>query len=235
MGKSFRLKKGKHGYEIREAILDSGKIIRKYYYKNKQAYRVILKSRISLRLAGLALIEKDIRNMKSWLNYIDELYGRDANEGIIIASDRAKFNIIKGLYIAFLASYGKCFTNCKGRNAQLEKSNLDEKYHQLHEELMRQRHNYVAHSGDDKVEDSAVALVFPQQRNAIEKVEIFTELSQPDFMDGFNEVDIIDLVDHLHEIVKERMKQLTEKILKEEVLVKSYEEWRQQGKQSIKY
>ncbi|MEN8992562.1 MAG: hypothetical protein ACN6NW_05795 [Acinetobacter amyesii] len=231
---TYRNYKGNHGYQIREIVLKLGHVIRKYFYKNKQAYRVLLTSKLSLRLAGLALIEKDIRNIISWLNYIEYLYGEDKKEGILIASDRDKFNIVKGLYVAFLASYGKCFTNCKGRNAQLERSNLDPKYHQLHDELMRQRHNYVAHSGDDKVESAEIALVFPQQRNAIDKVQIFTELFQPDYMNGFNETDTLDLVNHMHALVQTKISDLTTKIMKEEVFIKSYDEWKKIGKDSIK-
>ena len=221
MTKPYRTYKGKHGYEIKEIVLKTGRVIRKYNFKNKQAYRVLLTSKISLRLAGFALIEKDIRNIISWLDYIDTLYKDDSVKGVIIASDRSKFNIVKGLYIAFLSSYGKCFTKCKGRNAKLEKSNIDDKYHQLHEELMRQRHNYVAHSGDDKVENSAIALVFPQQRNAMDKVELFTELFQPDFMDGFNDTEIMELVHHIHSFVKSKITELTQKIMEEEIAIRS--------------
>lgn len=99
---------------------------------------------------------------------------------------------------------------------------------------MRQRHNYVAHSGDDKVENSAIALVFPQQRNAMDKVELFTELFQPDFMDGFNDTEIMELVHHIHSFVKSKITELTQKIMEEEIAIRSYEEWRKIGKDSIK-
>lgn len=233
MENSFRKTKGKHGYEITEIILPDGEVRRKYFYKRKQAYRVFLKTRLSNRLTGYALIEKDIRNIKSWLRYIDDLFGDGRKEGIIIASNREKFNIIKGLYIAFLASYGKCFTNCKGRNAKLEKVNLEEQYYHLHDELMRQRHNYVAHSGDDKVETADIALVFPQQRNALDRMNLFTELSQPDYMGKFHDMELLGLVEHIHRIVEKKINELTNKIMNEEVFTEMPEYWVKKGKTSL--
>ena len=68
----------------------------------------------------------------------------------------------------------------------------------------------------------------------MDKVELFTELFQPDFMDGFNDTEIMALVHHIHSFVKSKITELTQKIMEEEIAIRSYEEWRKIGKDSIK-
>jgi hypothetical protein len=144
-----RIKKESDGWEIREAWdSDTGERTTTYFYKRNKAPRVELKSKLAQQLGAYSLIEKDLRNVIVWLDEIENLHPISARQsGVFAGKDRAVFNLVKGLYVAALTFYGKCFTQCEGRRVKLEKRMLDEKYHQVHDEVMHMRHNFAAHSG----------------------------------------------------------------------------------------
>ena len=41
--------------------------------------------------------------------------------------DRGKYVLIKGLFVAALTFYGKCFSRCEGRRAQMDRNQLDKR------------------------------------------------------------------------------------------------------------
>jgi hypothetical protein len=232
---SWRKTKSTSGFIIHE-ILDANNLkgVRKYFYKNKQAYRITLNSKLAQQLAGYALIEKDLRSALVWLQTIDQIQSDIQTKGSTISVDRDKFNLIKGLYVASLVFYGKCFTKCEGRNAQLNQKNVDKLFFELHKEIMRQRNNFAAHSGAEKIESVTVALVFPQQRNAHHIFDIFTELNQPDVLNKFNDLKFIDLVQEMHKTVCKKKSELQQLIINSDLKEKNLNEWIILGKKAIK-
>ncbi|EOQ71210.1 hypothetical protein [Acinetobacter pittii] len=209
--------------------------IRKYFYKNKPAYRITLNSKLAQQLAGYALIEKDLRSTIIWLETIEKMQeGIKIVKGGSISNDREKFNVIKGLYVASLIFYGKCFTKCEGRNAQLSHKNVDEKFIKLHMEIMKQRHNFAAHSGAEKIESVKVSLVFPQQRNAHHIFDIFTELDQPDVFNLIEDLKFIELVRHQYDIARKKINELRQLIIERDLKEKNIDEWIRLGKKSLK-
>ncbi|MCP4230912.1 MAG: hypothetical protein GY771_12315, partial [bacterium] len=160
-----------------------------YFFKRNRAPRVELKSKLAQQLAGYTLIEKDLRNVITWLNEIDKLHPYDeyVEKGAQISFDRETYNIVKGLYVASLTFYGKCFTSCDGRKLKLKRSFLGEQYRSAHDEVMHMRHNFAAHSGADSFEEVKIALVLHLKKRSNEIPEIYRELSQADFRDDPNE------------------------------------------------
>ncbi|WP_407537476.1 hypothetical protein [Acinetobacter baumannii] len=234
--KKWRKTKSSNGFLIHEIVNPNKDCsgIRKYFYKNKQAYRITLNSRLAQQLAGYALIEKDLRSTIVWLETIEKMQeGIQQVEGGYISTDREKYNIIKGLYIASLIFYGKCFTKCEGRNAQLSQRNIDEKFIQLHIEIIKQRHNFAAHSGAERIESVEVALVFPQQKNAYHIFDIFTELNQPDAFNQFEDLKFIDLVKHQYNIAVKKRNELQKLIIERDLKEKNIDEWIRLGKKSL--
>lgn len=235
--KKWRKIKTSKGFLVHEMIdpINENKGIRKYFYKNKQAYKITLNSKLAQQLAGYALIEKDLRSTLVWLKTIDKIQ-EDITpvKGGSIAHDREKFNLIKGLYIASLIFYGKCFTKCEGRNAQLSRKNINESFKELHDEIIKQRNNFAAHSGAEKIESVQVSLVFPQQRNAHHIFDIFTELNQPDVFNRFGDLKFIDLVKHQYDDVTLKKSELQQLIIDRDLKEKKLEEWIALGKKSIR-
>ncbi len=205
----------------------SGKFHRIYKYKNKSCKSVYIKSRLGEHMAGYALIEKDIRSALVWLRKIKELVGDldgKKDGGFSVNRDREKFNIVKGLFVASLTFYGKCFSKCDGRPVKLERNQLEEKYRAIHDQAIAYRHNFAAHSGAMRLEFARIALVVPEKvkHGRDIPVNLYTEINQPDLAwhSKDKELWFIELLEHTQEMVKGKIKKISDKILNEEVLPK---------------
>lgn len=205
----------------------TGKFHRIYRFKNKPCKSVYLKSRFSEHLAGYALIEKDIRSALIWLKKIESIVG-DIDEkktgAISIARDREVFSLVKGLFVASLTFYGKGFSKCDGRPVKLERTQLDERFRDVHDLAMSYRHNFAAHSGAKRLESASIALVVPVKvkYNKDLPMILYTEINQPDLLwhGKDDEVWFIELLEHAQFVVKEKIKWLSDKIMNEEVMPK---------------
>lgn len=228
-----RIKKEPDGWTIREAWdPKTGKRTTTYFYKRNRAPRIELNSRLAQQLGAYSLIEKDLRNVMVWLDEIEKLHPTtDRAKGVFAGEDRAVFNLIKGLYVAALTFYGKCYTQCEGRRVKLEKRGLDEEFHQVHDEVMHMRHNFAAHSGADNFEEVKIALVFHPKRRVQCLPRIYRELQQPDMAESSDsDLKFIDLVNHAHEKVWEKIRKVEKAIYEREVVPKGFDYWYSRGK-----
>ncbi|WP_036550182.1 hypothetical protein [Nitrincola lacisaponensis] len=222
------------GWVIQE-IIDpkTGERKNRYFYKRNRAPRVQLKSKVAQQLAGYSLIEKDLRNVITWLTEIDKLHPRDSHKSkpFQASPNRETFNIVKGLYVASLTFYGKCFTSCDGRRVKIEKSIIDDKFKEAHEDIMHMRHNFAAHSGADSFEEVKIALVLHPKVKSNMKPEIFRELSQADFKDSHEEdVRFLRLAEHVRRKVISKIDSLAERIYEKEIRPKGKKYWYNQAK-----
>ena len=200
----------------------TGKVYRIYSYKRRACERVELKSRLAEQLAGYTLIEKDLRSVVSWLDEIE----RRHNEGpgrkghsFGRGQDRDNYTLIKGLFVAILTFYGKCFSKCEGRPTKMERAQLDTMFHALHDDCMEYRHNFAAHSGAKKLEHVKVALVYPVKHKTQMEFMIFRELHQPDvFWPKAGAVPLRKLFEHVREKAQAKIDRLAAKIEKEEII-----------------
>jgi hypothetical protein len=187
-----------------------------YLYKRKPCRRVLLKSKLSRQLAGYALIEKDLRSVAIWLKEIAVRHTekpRDPNAPHITSKDRDNYNLVKGLFVAALTFYGKCFSSCDGRPVKLERVQLEKKFHRLHDECILYRHNFAAHSGKAKLETADVALVYRAKIQAKLIFQLNIEMQQPDvFWTDPRDTSLLELVEHVTEIAKRKIDILKLKI-----------------------
>ena len=220
----------KDPWEVKEFLdQQTGRAERIYTFKRKSCKRVILGSRLAQQLAGYTLIEKDLRSVRFWLNEIaTRHYAQPKHSGHSFnhSDDRETYNLIKGLFVASLTFYGKCFTSCQGRKIKLDRLQLAPQFREGHDELMRYRHNFAAHSGAEKFEEVIIALVFPRKK-CDETPRIYHELQQPDlaWTSDEKEISFLKIVEHALELAINKIRLLSDKILIEEVLPKGAEYW----------
>ncbi|CAA2105888.1 hypothetical protein [Variovorax paradoxus] len=207
----------------------TGEIHRTYFYKRKACYRVVLDSPLAKQLAGYTLIEKDLRSALIWIEKIAALADpRPAEQRAYFGQgkDRETYNIIKGLMVATLTFYGKCFAKTGARRIKLERSQLDPRFHKIHDNVMEYRHNFAAHSGDSPIERVEIALVFPQNPRTIAEPNLYRELMQPDHIESSNgQIQTKELIEHVQSFVNQKINFLIEKILREEVAPPGREGW----------
>jgi hypothetical protein len=218
------------GFAVREVLDKStGKAHRFYTYKGRPCHRILLKYKISAQIAGYALIEKDLRSSMHWLEEIEKLHDTTKpfpGDSYGHSKDRAKYLLIKGLFVAALTFYGKCFSRCEGRPVKLERAQLEEKYRDLHDNCIRLRHNFAAHSGAEELEHVDIAVVVPKRRKDSVFPKIYRELTQPDLLRPQNgEMQLLELFEHARQIAIRKMDSLTQKVLSEQVLPKGREYW----------
>jgi hypothetical protein len=217
-------------YAVKEVVEPrSGKVHRLYTYKRKPCRRVVLDTKLAAQLAGYTLIEKDLRNVLVWLAEIDRLHSdgptRKADH-YATSPDREKYNLIKGLFVAALTFYGKCFSKCEGRPVKLERVQLREEFRVLHDTCMKYRHNFAAHSGAERLEHVEIVVVLPLQAKKAVLPNLYREIFQPDLLSPSNgELKLSELIEHVREVVIAKIDLLSKKILKEEVLPMGYEYW----------
>ncbi|MEH6566819.1 MAG: hypothetical protein V7756_15930 [Halopseudomonas sp.] len=104
----------------------TGEVSRTYTHKGKQCKAIPLSSKLCNQLAGYTLIEKDLRSALIWLDEIEKRHNespKDPSHRFGYGTNRENYTIIKGLFVALLTFYGKCFTKCEGRPVKLEKHN----------------------------------------------------------------------------------------------------------------
>lgn len=226
----MRRTKDDSGWEVHE-ILDPHSNLRtnKYFFKRRRAPRIELSDKISQQFAAYALIEKDLRNVLIWLGEIENLHPLKNRTVTKISPNREDFSIVKGLYVAALTFYGKCYTTCEGRRVKLEKNIMDEEFIGVHDDIMHMRHNFAAHSGADSFEEVKIALVLPPNIKSDAKPKIVRELRQPDFMDD-TEKPFQELVKHVQRKVIQKMSQIENKIYENEIAPKGKKYWYKRAK-----
>ncbi|MBZ0226701.1 MAG: hypothetical protein K8F51_12135 [Comamonas sp.] len=201
----------------------TGEVHRKYFYKRKPCNRLVLTSNVAKQLAGYTLIEKDLRSCFAWLDEIGRRHDEqptNPNEHFAHAKNRENYNIIKGLFVAILTFYGKCFTRCEGRRVKLERSKLAPEFYELHDECMSFRHNFAAHSGAEKLEVAKVVAAYPDPKKGKLIIRLYHELNQPDlYWPSAGEMGVRDLIEHVHSIVSEKIESLAYKVQNEEAPV----------------
>ena len=216
-------------WEVQENLdPHTGEITRVYSYNGQPCKRALLDSKLARHMAGYVLIEKDLRNVETWLR---EIEARNTSEATrsgtthIRSTDRERYNLIKGLFVAALTFYGKCFTKCEGRLVKLERAQLDQHFHNVHNECISYRHNFAAHSGAAKLEEAQIALVIPE--TGVDEVLIYRELWQPDLLwSEDEETSFSALVAHVQAIVRAKLDKLGAKIMSEEIVPKGPQYWR---------
>ena len=198
---------------------------RAYYYKDQLAIRVELDSHVARRLAGLTLIEKDIRTVKTWIDALqremrDITAQIDESEMTFLPKDPAAsawIVIVRALFVAIVATYGKLFTSAEGRSGtSLHKSGwVSERFSKLHDDLIHTRNTFAAHSGSDGPERCRVALAIDYTRRNRTPPRIFTELVQPTTVSPPQLKEIGELVEDLQNRVKAKLDKTTEAAYKE--------------------
>ena len=209
---------------------DTGKVTRSYSYKRYPCTRVLLTSKVAKQFTGWVLIEKDLRNVLIWLKKIaseKEDFDQRKAARFVITKDKEKLHLLKGLFVASLTFYGKCFTKCDGRPVKLVPAQLDIRFRPIHEECMQYRHQFAAHSGEAKLEFADAALVFPKKFRTGVQPRIYRELYQP--VDGWlssNDELFIDLVEHARGVVNAKIGKLYDKLLEEEGIPIALAAWK---------
>ncbi|OFJ47808.1 hypothetical protein BA896_001120 [Janthinobacterium lividum] len=204
----------KNTIQVKEFVeQESGKIHRFYTYNGKPCKRVQVDTRLSKQLAGYVLIEKDLRSVIVWLKEINSIRANEPSvSGNVHATNRKTYNVIKGLFVAALTFYGKCFTKCEGRPVKLERRQVEEKYRLKHDELQDFRNNFAAHSGATDIESVKIAVILPRVKKGKVQPAIYSELYQPDFFVAKSgEVEFIDVVESMREVAIKKIKLLNEK------------------------
>ncbi|MCQ8119022.1 hypothetical protein [Methylomonas rosea] len=208
----------------------SGNIERVYKYKKKPCRRLLLDSKLCRQLAGYTLIEKDLRNVLTWLHEIETRHNEGParnDQNVHKPINRENYDLIKGLFVAALTFYGKCFSKCEGRPVKLERAQLDVKFHEIHDNCISYRHNFAAHSGAERLEHVQIALVFPVRFKNNVPFNLYRELNQPYLLwHTSEEIALADLVEHARSIAVSKIDLLSEKIKREEILPNANKYWR---------
>jgi len=185
-----------------------------YYWDDELSPKVKLTGKIVDRYSGYSLIKKDLDNALRWITKVEDLaknfHQDDAR--YVAATDRELFDNIKAFFVAGLTFYGKCFTQTAGRSAGASRDWLDVEHRQLHDLYMKYRHNFAAHSGDEKLEEATTfVLLNPSSGEVLPHLP--TIRIQPDVvMSGLGEKSFSDLIRYVGEKTAEKYDKTSERI-----------------------
>ena len=216
-----------------KAFVDNatGEIHYHYYWKRNKAPKVEITGLLPNKLSGLTLIQKDLGNALRWIKAAKELTPKniDSSKGFYyLADNRSTFDLVKALFVASLTFYGKCFTEANGRSAQVSRDWLDAKHKKAHDYYMMYRHNFAAHSGDEKVELAKTFVLLHPKKNEILPL-LPTMRMQPDLVFTHDdEDDLEELIEYVINLVSQKYNDLAFKITNDLVMVKNIDFWKEQ-------
>lgn len=213
------------GWTIIETFIPGQGLKNKYLYNGEPAPSVQMTDKISEQYGAYTLIEKDLRSVVFWLQEIEKLKPDDFDRW----KKPEKMNLIKGLFVAALTFYAKCFTSCEGRRIKLDKSIFDADDLKTHEVLMSLRHNFAAHSGAEGFEEVKVSLALHPNIESNMKPNLYSELFQPDYISG-EQLAFKDLAEKLRKMVFEKRASVGDKVFEKIVAPKGKEYWYEQAK-----
>ncbi|EPN8550553.1 hypothetical protein AB6D65_18480 [Vibrio alginolyticus] len=183
--------------------------------------------------AGYSLVRKDLKFCIKLLNLALDYAKKYFPEGrgsYVRDEFDSEADILKSLYISLVVTYGKCFTQAKGRKVKLELSEMFSKEEielkELHLELMEQRHQYVAHAGVTLHEKAqAILILHPDQEAGLPPV-LTTMAQHTSTMDVGYYKQCLNLLDHVDkkvsQIVTSKGEALTKSVLAETSLEQLY-------------
>lgn len=210
-------------YWEKHTVLDpaTGELFNRYFYKRKRALRFEVNTPKASVLAGYVLIEKDLRNALTWLITVKELVKNDpqystAKGHIKRGGNKDLYDKTKGLFVAAITFYGKCYSQCKGRKIKLDKRTLDEKYHDIHDAAILLRNNFAAHSGSEKYEFVNVIVAVDAKKRELPLLG--TELSQPDSYLGDTLDEFIGLLEYVKGFVDKKKNQTSDMVYEDDIL-----------------
>lgn len=227
-----------------ESFIDpsTGKGHSRFFWKHKRAFHVELKGVPMERLGGFSLISKDLEKVSAWASMANEQMPSDVklenteNKRYFILSERKKYDLVKGLFVAALIFYGKAFTSAKGRRVKLDKKSLDNEYQIIHEYFMTYRHNFAAHSGDAKLETTRTNLVLTGSRKKGFHPLIHTGRIQPDnAMVPMGDFGLVELADHAKAVADLKYNNLSDHIMNKYVLPRGPEFWEKYARSKKHY
>ncbi|EKG2484671.1 hypothetical protein QTV42_004389, partial [Vibrio vulnificus] len=95
----------------------------KFLINNQECPQILLSSHQAKIFSNFALIKKDLKFCKTALRIASGL-ACDREELKQVGGFRPEFDeqsdVLKGMYISFVVTYGKCFTKADGRRVKLE-------------------------------------------------------------------------------------------------------------------
>ena len=228
MTKGIKIKKVmSDGWTIVENFIPGISRHNEYYFDGKRAPAVRMTDKISAQYGAYTLIEKDLRSVIFWLSEIEKLKPEIEDRW----KSPEKMNLIKGLFVAALTFYAKCFTSCEGRKLKLEKKMIDEEYHSIHDQVMSLRHNYAAHSGAENFEDVQISLALHPSKKSDMKPNLYSELLQPDYVTN-EELAFKSLAESLQQKVLRKRNAVGETVLEKVVAPKGKLFWYKKAKKS---
>jgi hypothetical protein len=194
----------------------TGKATVRYLLNGVMIDHVKLSGAVAERLSGLALIEKDLKNSLKWISRAQILVGSvgpfKPDAQYVQGLDREVFDDVKAFFVAALSFYAKAFTEANGRRAQMTRDWLAPEFRSTHDFYMEMRHNFAAHSGDQKVEEASThVLLVPDGQNY--RVRLHTNRNQPDLaLADFNGKTFTALIENAIGIVTQRFNDLAVKV-----------------------
>jgi len=196
---------------------ENGEVTLNYFWDDQAIPKVRLTGRRAGRLAGLTLIQKDLKNCANWMAKASELAKTlkgDTEAQFTRFEDRDVADQVKGLFVAALTFYGKAFTEAAGRRMQIPRDWLHESFRETHDFYMKFRHNMAAHSGDEKLEHAESDMVLlPKSSGSHSPIQIYTYRLQPDIVWSNDDAGTFTaLIDHVLEKVQSKSDELGKQI-----------------------
>jgi len=147
----------------------------------RDAFSVVYNSRSADALAAYSLIHKDLKFCKTTLNLAVELAGGDLNSAdSLYLRDEVDKNsdILKALTVSFIITYGKCYTQADGRKVKLDSKDIfknNSELKEIHEFLMHERNNYIAHAGNTDLETAKTLILLDADQSRGEVPKLMTQ------------------------------------------------------------
>jgi hypothetical protein len=194
----------------------TGEIIVDYYWKGTNVEKVAVTGGIVRRYAGLTMIQRDLQNAWRWSRYAAELLdGVGLSNTVPFQSidNRDVGDLIKGLFVAALSYYAKCFNRAEGRRVRLSREMIAKEYQSEHDDFMEYRNTLAAHAGSNELEHVQPYLLLIPPSQAEFDFTLVTAGKQADFSHSGDSKGFSLLIEHVLQLVVDQGVQTAKRII----------------------
>ncbi|PMK35674.1 hypothetical protein BCT56_23025 [Vibrio lentus] len=190
----------------------------------RDAISVVYNSKAADALAAYGLIHKDLKFCKTILLSAIQLAGENLNssDSLFVREEvDPTSDLLKAITLSFIITYGKCYTKADGRKVSLEAKDIfreNSNLMQVHEFLMHERNNYVAHAGNTSLEAAKTLILLDADESRREVPKLITHSNHIYAFESFAYKKFLEAIvfteSKLIAMIQKRVKKLQDKELK---------------------
>ncbi|MDF7789562.1 hypothetical protein P4908_04780 [Pantoea ananatis] len=216
----------RHGnIQVKNAVYVDGRVEQTFYENDMLLPKIPLTGKMIAKVRAMFLIEKDLRNILSWIGLSKRIFSEPTLLDSFGEGDEYRNIFLKSLLISIVTSYMKCFNTTKDRSFSLDDAQVPKEFKQIHLKVKEIRNNFAAHKGAFIHDNCSFSLVVSGLKEN-PTLEIMPHLIHPNGIRSSKELDdLFSLCKYLHTYVYDKSEDALNQIMEKGIHPHSLDYW----------